>query len=567
MPSRIKPFDVTIDTSRLPAEWEIWKLDLESFFLAQGVEKQTDKRAQLAYLGGPGLQGLLRHLPGINQVPHVTSDPPYYDVAIKCLDQYFEPFRRKTYERHLFHQIVQQPGERFTDFVMRLRKQIARCNYESTVVDELIADRIAQGCISEELRTKLLQKDRTLEDVITLGTSMAESHQQSKKLSRPLGRQEQDVYAVANRPFQNNQQYIKRQPSYQPRNQHNNRFICYGCGRRGHTHGSNECPTKHTKCAACGKIGHWAKRCYSNGGLKRRLDNPTSNSTSYPKTKRIRAVAEEIEKGDAKDYVFYAMGGNVFTFKVGGVQVPMTIDSGSDANIITKDVWEQLKEAKVNAIEMTTKPDRSLIGYASKEPMKISGTFSAEIEAGGSKTMAKFYVVEDGQRCLLGDHTAKALNVLKVGFDVDAVESNPKTPFPKIRGVVIEIPIDHDVQPVQQSYRRPPIAWESKIEEKLRSLLDMDIIEPAPGPSPWVSPVVPVMKDSGEIRLCIDMRRANQAVLRESHPLPLVDELLGSVCGAVRFSKIDIKDAYHQVEISERSRPITTFITKQGLFR
>ncbi|KXJ62370.1 hypothetical protein RP20_CCG015892 [Aedes albopictus] len=63
------------------------------------------------------------------------------------------------------------------------------------------------------------------------------------------------------------------------------------------------------------------------------------------------------------------------------------------------------------------------------------------------------------------------------------------------------------------------------------------------------------------------MRRANQAVLRESHPLPLVDELLGSVSGAVRFSKIDIKDAYHQLEISERSRPITTFITKQGLFR
>lgn len=156
--------------------------------------------------------------------------------------------------------------------------------------------------------------------------------------------------------------------------------------------------------------------------------------------------------------------------------------------------------------------------------------------------------------------------MLKVGFDVDAVETNPKT-FPKIRGVVIEIPIDQDVQPVQQAYRRPPIALEPKIEEKLRCLLEMDIIEPALRPSPWISPVVPVMKDSGEIRLCIDMRRANQAVLRETHPLPLVDELLGSVSGAVRFSKIDIKDAYHQVEIAERSRPITTFITKQGLFR
>lgn len=79
--------------------------------------------------------------------------------------------------------------------------------------------------------------------------------------------------------------------------------------------------------------------------------------------------------------------------------------------------------------------------------------------------------------------------------------------------------------------------------------------------------MVAVMKDSGEIRLCIDMRQANQAVLRETHPLPLVDELLGSVSGAARFSKIDIREAYHQIEISERSRPITTFVTKYGLFR
>lgn len=82
------------------------------------------------------------------------------------------------------------------------------------------------------------------------------------------------------------------------------------------------------------------------------------------------------------------MGGNVFTFKVGGVQVPMTIDSGSDANIITKEVWEQLKQANVNAMDMTTNTDRSLIGYASKQPMKIAGTFSAEVEAGGNMAVA-----------------------------------------------------------------------------------------------------------------------------------------------------------------------------------
>ncbi|XP_055621859.1 uncharacterized protein K02A2.6-like [Toxorhynchites rutilus septentrionalis] len=63
------------------------------------------------------------------------------------------------------------------------------------------------------------------------------------------------------------------------------------------------------------------------------------------------------------------------------------------------------------------------------------------------------------------------------------------------------------------------------------------------------------------------MRRANRAVLREKHPLPVIDELLSSIRGAVLFSKLDIKEAYHQIEILEKSREITTFITKFGLFR
>ncbi|XP_062557926.1 uncharacterized protein LOC134222788 [Armigeres subalbatus] len=349
--------DVSSEASSLPGEWELWKNDLESFFLAQNVETQRDKRAQLAYLGGPGLQELLRHLPGVNQVPHVSNDPPYYDVAIKSLDDYFEPFRRKTYERHIFHQIVQNPEERFTDFVMRLRKQISRCNYNACVVDELIDDRITQGCKSQELRTKLLQRDRSLEEIVALGTSMAKSWDQSKKLVKPntQTRPEFEVHSVAKPPFRSfTHRRATNSPGFQYRKQSDrqqNNFNCYGCGRRGHVQGSIEFPAKQTKCAACGKLGHWAKRCYAaRQGFKRRAND----NSSEPQAKRIRAVQEEIEDGQSKDFVFYAMGRNVFNFKVDGVDIPMTIDSGADANIITRSVWEQMKEAGVNVSDATT---------------------------------------------------------------------------------------------------------------------------------------------------------------------------------------------------------------------
>ena len=54
----------------------------------------------------------------------------------------------------------------------------------------------------------------------------------------------------------------------------------------------------------------------------------------------------------------------------------------------------------------------------------------------------------------------------------------------------------------------------------------MTLLSQLRGKLPWVSPVVIVPRPSGDIRLCVDMRRANQAIVRERHPIPTVDDLL-----------------------------------------
>ena len=63
------------------------------------------------------------------------------------------------------------------------------------------------------------------------------------------------------------------------------------------------------------------------------------------------------------------------------------------------------------------------------------------------------------------------------------------------------------------------------------------------------------------------MKQANGAIVRERHPIPTVDEVLHDLNGGTVFSKLDIKWAFHQVELSEVSRPTTTFVTHKGLFR
>ena len=59
-------------------------------------------------------------------------------------------------------------------------------------------------------------------------------------------------------------------------------------------------------------------------------------------------------------------------------------------------------------------------------------------------------------------------------------------------------------------------------------------------------PSVIVPKSKGNIRLCIDMRRANEAILRERHPIPTIDEITQAMNGSCVFSKLDLKRGYHQ---------------------
>ncbi|XP_055634002.1 uncharacterized protein K02A2.6-like [Toxorhynchites rutilus septentrionalis] len=477
------------------------------------------------------------------------------------------------YERYVFRQMAQKPSERLSDFTLRLRIQAKRCDFLPNVLEEMIIDQITEKGNSDTLRMEILKRDvRSLNEIIALGTAMSESKVKSMQMTNKGHAYREEVMV----------QSVKQQrrgnfvyPSRTPVMNRGVLMTCHACGHPGHLKASKWCPAIGIKCNRCHQNGHYAKFCSKFNQPqnqeplhrhKRSFYEAGRTDWHNPPAKRIRTVTESNVDCQEDANIFYAMGRNVFHFRIGGVIVPMTIDSGADANIIPVHIWQQLKRVDVQAYDWSRQPDRILKAYASSEPLKVKGMFNAEIEAGDNTTKAKFYVVEGGKQCLLGEETARELQVLKIGFNVGAIDQSPKE-FPKVKGVLLEIPIDPTVQPVQQPYRRAPITLEGLIAEKLQFLLEQGIIERVTQPSAWVSPLVPVLKDSGEVRLCVDMRRANRAVLREKHPLPVIEELLGSINGAVRFSKVDIKDAYHQIEISERSREITTFISKYGLFR
>ena len=58
------------------------------------------------------------------------------------------------------------------------------------------------------------------------------------------------------------------------------------------------------------------------------------------------------------------------------------------------------------------------------------------------------------------------------------------------------------------------------------------------------------------------MRRINEAIVRERYPLPVLEDILPKFRNCKFFSTIDLAYAYHQVELDEKSREITIFVTE-----
>ena len=98
------------------------------------------------------------------------------------------------------------------------------------------------------------------------------------------------------------------------------------------------------------------------------------------------------------------------------------------------------------------------------------------------------------------------------------------------------------------------------------------------GPTPWISNLVVVPKgdkkqdtksstDQIDIRLTCDARPMNKALRRTKHPTKSSEDLIYLVCGSVKFSKLDIRKAFHQLKLSKESRHLTTITTHCGLYR
>ena len=523
-------FKVHTDPHTAGVRWRKWIDRLERLLEALDItEKANDSAEQKAAIDKRRLSLLLYYAgPEVIEVYEtLAGNKNTYSLAKPLFATYFEPKKNVELEIFNFRRMKQESEESMDAFVLNLRQQAKRCNFTNTDLE--IKLQIIQGCKSSSFRKACLRDNLTLDKMLENARSAeaanryAESIEQSSK---------QTTNAVKKFKNKNNKQTGRHGNKKKCRDcggqwPHANSACpgkgkCRNCGMDWPHAEANPCPAKGKKCNVCGKLNHFAKMCKSTGAKagtkqaaeKTRLVNDQEISSSDESTWAVNKT----EKSDPRPFA---------TIKFCDEKVRMMIDTGSTCNLISKEVYTRLKDKpRLLAVR------NAVNGYGGNA-LQIEGKFKTLVESKHAYTEALIYVSSNsGADCLLSYETAKSLKLVEISNAVsqprEYLQLKEKyaplfNGLGKMKNYQVKLHIDPSVPAVTQKHRRIGFHLREAVADEIDKLLKADIIEPVnDGPTPWISPciAVPKPKQPGKLRICVDMRAPNKAILRTRLIIP-----------------------------------------------
>jgi hypothetical protein len=144
------------------------------------------------------------------------------------------------------------------------------------------------------------------------------------------------------------------------------------------------------------------------------------------------------------------------------------------------------------------------------------------------------------------------------------------TTLPELRGPDVDFAIELDpTKPLP----KPSCLYHMNQEERaechkvLDEMLSVGWVEPANVKCPMVAPMFFIWKKDGTRRPVIDYRRLNNITIKDSYPLPRIDEMMDHIRGSEIFTKLNLKSGYNQICIRPSNEWKMTFMTPFGPYR
>lgn len=155
--------------------------------------------------------------------------------------------------------------------------------------------------------------------------------------------------------------------------------------------------------------------------------------------------------------------------------------------------------------------------------------------------------------------------------DVEQILKKYEVVFKKglgtVQGVKAKLYVDSQEKLRYFKSSSPPFALKEKIEHELDRLVRKGTVKPKEF-SEWATSIVPIVKSYKTVRICGDYKvTVNRVSKLDNYPIPKTEDLFAVLGGGEHFSKLDLSQAYQQLELDEESKKYTTINTNNGLFQ
>ena len=375
---------------------------------------------------------------------------------------------------------------------------------------------------------------------------------------------------------------------------------CKFCNRQ---HGKRNCPAFGQVCRSCGRRNHFAVVCKEHRVhwvLDERksegyahIGTVTVISSDRQHTANNSMAVNRVRQTDSRLNAVFAI------LKIQKMQLKFQVDSGASCNILRMEDLRSLNRDVVPVLKPTHRSLRMYDGSICK-PLGV-----CSLPVSNPKTVItselEFMVVSQAHVALLGCAASQILGLLTVNTEniqmfhvADSggyLAGNPvdratgelpnelkdaqyfldsyKDVFNGELGCLAgteRLEVNPEVVPVKMPLRKVPISVQNRLEEEIRRLETLGVIEKITEPTDWVSGLVVAEKKNGKLRICIDPKPLNKALRRRTYPMPTMEDVLPRLNKAKVFTVCDVKNGFWHVQLEEQSSVPTCSVTSRIRF-
>ncbi|KAK9692521.1 RNase H-like domain found in reverse transcriptase [Popillia japonica] len=469
-----------------------------------------------------------------------------------------------------FLQRKQHEGESALEYLTALQRLATTCKF-GDYLKKALRNQFVFGLRAQNIQSRLLeQRNLTLERATEIAVGMETSARDAAQLHS--GNASGNVNSVSLK-MSNKKQHSPQNVGTSKVNVNSKNLKCFRCGSPKHLansfrcgspkHLANKCDKQNLTCHKCKRKGHLSKVCIKSTGKVEQIEEICIIQAEHLQYRQKFTLSLKVEN----------------------VKLHFEIDSGAAVTLLSfadfKRYFPKL-QLRDTDIKLST--------YC-RNTLNVMGFTTVTVEYKNIVKELNMYIIDIDKPPLLGREWLRQLqinlnNVLSVEqinsrldnlldkysalFSKDmgkikGLQANLK--LKKDKGLQANLKLKKDVQPFYIKARKVPHALLPKVDAELLRLETEGVLEKV-NSSEYATPIVPVLKANGNVRICGDFKcTLNPNLVIDEYPLPTIDALFSSLAGGDKFTKLDLQQAYLQMEVRPEDRKYLTLSTPKGLYR